>query len=85
MGVVEPQGPGGAVDVLEMDADLFGHYLTQVHRADLELTKADPHTPWVIWTRSANSHTGQRRFAAAQQAGQMAAPDYPSPSQFNLR
>ena len=35
-------------------------------------------TPWVIWTGSANSHTGQRRFAAALQAGQMAASDYVS-------
>ncbi|MDZ4109964.1 MAG: hypothetical protein U1E18_10240, partial [Brevundimonas sp.] len=32
----------------------------------------------VIWTGSANSHTGQQRFAVAQQAGQMAASDYVS-------
>ena len=32
----------------------------------------------MIWTGSANSHTGQRRFAAAVQAGQMAASDYVS-------
>jgi hypothetical protein len=32
-------------------------------------------TPWVIWTRSANSHTGQRRHGGASQAGQMAASD----------
>lgn len=31
-------------------------------------------TQWVIWTRSANSHTGQRRQGASQ-AGQMAASD----------
>jgi len=30
----------------------------------------------VIWTRSANSHTGQHRSGGAQQAGQMAASDY---------
>lgn len=35
-------------------------------------------TPRVIWIGSANSHTGQRRYAAAQQAGQMAASDYVS-------
>ena len=33
-------------------------------------------TPRVIWTRSANSHTGQHRPGGAQQAGQMAASDY---------
>lgn len=32
----------------------------------------------MIWTGSANSHTGQRRHAAALQAGQMAASDYVS-------
>ena len=32
----------------------------------------------MIWTGSANSHTGQRRFTAAEQAGQMAASDYVS-------
>ena len=30
----------------------------------------------VIWTRSANSHTGQRQTIAAPKAGQMAASDY---------
>jgi transposase len=34
-------------------------------------------TQWVIWTRSANSHTGQLSSGRAQQAGQMAASDYP--------
>src|SRR5215208_2030223 len=35
----------------------------------------------LIWTRSANSHTGPRRFAAAPEAGQMAASDHaPRPS-----
>ena len=30
----------------------------------------------VIWTRSANSHTGRQHTIAAPQAGQMAASDY---------
>ena len=33
-------------------------------------------TLWVIWTRPANSHTGQQQTIAASQAGQMAASDY---------
>jgi hypothetical protein len=32
-------------------------------------------TLWVMWFRSANSHTGQQ-LSAASQAGQMAAADY---------
>ena len=30
----------------------------------------------VIWTRSANSHTGRQHTIAASKAGQMAASDY---------
>jgi hypothetical protein len=30
----------------------------------------------VIWTRSANSHTGRQHTIAAPEAGQMAASDY---------
>src|ERR1700756_427592 len=37
-----------------------------------------PSTPRVIWTGSANSHTGQHRQGGASQAGQMAASDYVS-------
>ncbi len=36
-------------------------------------------TLWVIWTRPANSHTGQQQTIAASQAGQMAASDYAPP------
>ena len=32
-------------------------------------------TQWVMWPRSANSHTGPHRYGGALQAGQMAAPD----------
>ena len=56
-----------------------GGYGAQSARRDRENQRFPPclsSTPWVIWTRSANSHTGQHRPGGAQQAGQMAASDY---------
>eukprot|EP01036_Dinobryon_divergens_P046292 gene46292-61911_t len=58
-----------------------GGYGAQSARRDRENQGFPPchfSTLRVIWTGSANSHTGQHRHGGAQQAGQMAASDYVS-------
>ena len=47
-------------------------------RRDRENQAATPYFKYatVMWTRSANSHTGPRRLAVAPEAGRMAASDH---------
>ena len=69
--------PSTIVRVVEGVGAVEGEYGATVERRDRENQFATQcfERAVLIWTRSANSHTGPRHMTAASEAGQMAAPD----------